>query len=223
MKKRIAVVALFLVSLFIASTSYASAEDLVGGMFEKAKRGLVDVLTGWVELPTQIIKGYNEGFMDDESRKVLGVVVGVFDGIGHSAGRTFSGFKDLCGFWTANPVDNEGVGIPLDSEYAWEKGEPYNCFDPNITEGAIKPMGQKLVRGAVNSLFGIVELPGQIMKGTSEGALDLGITKGVWYWFSREWYGFNDIFTMTLPNHIDEKGLAFDEEWPWDAFQTSIQ
>jgi hypothetical protein len=61
------------------------------------------------------------------------------------------------------------------------------------------------------------------MKGIQEGALDLGIAKGLWYWFSREYSGFTDIMTSALPGHRDEKGLPFDEEWPWDAFNASIQ
>ena len=211
------------VILFSTAVSYAASDELVQGMADKLWRGVVDALTGWVELPAQIIKGYNEGFMGDEDNKVIGVVAGVFDGIGHSAGRTLSGVCDIVGFWAASPESNEGVGLPLDAEYAWEEGTPYDIFDPDLMEGAVQPIGKKLVRGLANGLLGIAEVPGQIIKGISEGAMDLGIVKGLWYFYSREVAGLTDIATVILPNPADTKGLAFDEEYPWDALSEGLQ
>ncbi|NQT06729.1 MAG: exosortase system-associated protein, TIGR04073 family [Candidatus Omnitrophica bacterium] len=209
------VIAIMLVSF--ATAAYASTDEFVEGMRNKLWRGAVNTLTGWVELPTQIIKGYSEGFMGDETGKVAGTVMGIFDGLCHFAGRTASGLVDLFGFWTANPVDNAGVGLPLDAEYAWEEGEPYDMFDPNLMDGGVKPIGKKLLRGAGNIFLGVAELPGQVIKGASEGAPDLGIIKGLWYWYSREVYGFSDIVTVLLPGTKDQVGMPFDEEYPWDA------
>ena len=209
--------------LFSTTVSQAASDELFQGMVDKLWRGVVNTLTGWVEFPAQIIKGYNEGFMGDEDNKIVGTVAGVFDGIGHSAGRTLSGVCDIAGFWAASPEDNEGVGIPLDEEYAWEEGEPYDIFEPDFMEGAVEPVGKKLLRGLANGLFGIAEVPGQIAKGVSEGAMDLGIVKGLWYFCSREVAGLSDIVTVILPNPDDTKGLAFDEEYPWDAIAESLQ
>lgn len=223
MLKRFAVVLLIALFLSFTAPAYASGDALIEGMAAKAWRGLVNTFTGWVEFPAQIIKGYNEGFMGDEDQKIVGVVVGVFDGFGHSAGRTFSGMTELFTFWAASPESNEGVGIPLDAEYAWEEGVPYDAFDPNLAEGLVMPMGRKFLRGASNALLGVVEVPGQVLKGISEGAPDLGIVKGVWYWFSRGANGFTDIMTCILPNPGEPRGMAFDEEYPWDALVESMQ
>ena len=209
--------------LAAATTSHAASDDLVDGMANKLIRGVVNTFTGWVEFPAQIIKGYNEGFMDDEDNKVGGVLVGIFQGIGHSAGRTISGIAELTTFWAANPEDQEGVGLPLDAEYAWEEGEPYNAFDPDIQEGLLMPIGNKLVKGLGNIFLGVAEVPGQIMKGVDEGAPDLGSVKGIWYFLSREAQGAADIATVILPAPADTKGLAFDEEWPWDALADNMQ
>ncbi len=223
MSKKITGLLAVALSVTFATTAYCASEELLEGMAQKFWVGLVDTFTGWVELPAQVIKGYNEGFMDDENNKILGVVVGVFDGLGHSAGRTFSGLTNLFGFWAASPEDNRGIGLPLDAEYAWEEGEAYDVFDPDLVEGGLKPVGRKLMKGLSNTLLGFVELPGQIVKGVEEGAPDLGIVKGFWYWWSREVNGFSGIMTCVLPDHSETKGLAFDEEYPWEALVERMQ
>jgi putative exosortase-associated protein (TIGR04073 family) len=216
---------LFVAAIFLlfSTTSHAASDELFSGMGEKLWRGIVNTFTGWIEFPAQIIKGYDEGFLGDEDNKIVGALAGIFDGIGHSAGRTLYGVADIVGFWAASPEDNEGVGISLDAEYAWEEGSPYDLFDPDFGEATIRPIGQKLFRGLSNGLLGFVELPGQILKGVSEGAPDLGIFKGLWYWYSREVAGLTDIGTIILPNPPDTKGLAFDEEYPWDAFVDAVE
>jgi putative exosortase-associated protein (TIGR04073 family) len=223
MVKKLSAVILAIALLAYAPAVYAAADDLVDGMAAKFWRGLVNTFTGWVEFPAQIIKGYNEGFMGDESNKILGVVVGIFEGLGHSAGRTFNGMTELMGFWAANPADNEGIGMHLDAEYAWEEGTPYDAFDPTFTEGAVMPVANKALRGLGNGFLGIAEVPGQIAKGISEGAPDLGIIKGIWYWLSRGVHGLSDVMTCLLPNPEDQKGLAFDEKWPWEALADKLQ
>ena len=223
MKKRLTGLFVVLALLLCTATVYADTNELFEGMVDKLWRGVVNTLTGWVEFPVQIVKGYNEGFMGDEDNKIVGGLVGILDGIGHSAGRTLSGVTDIVGFWAASPESNEGVGIPLDAEYAWEEGTPYDIFDPDFTEGAIRPVGKKLIRGLSNGLLGFAELPGQIVKGISEGAVDLGIVKGLWYFYSREVAGLSDIVTVILPNTEDTKGVVFDEEYPWDALADQLQ
>lgn len=222
MRKKIAGMAVLVAVLFLCSTAAAATDDVLGGMGRKFFRGLVNILTGWVELPMQTIKGYNRGCPLDENNKIGGVVCGLFKGVGHSIGRTAWGALELVGFWAANPEDNEGMGIPLDAEYAWEEGEPYNCLDPDFSEATLKPMGKKLMRGLGNGLCGFAELPGQIAKGIKEGAPDLGIIKGLWFWYSREIYGIGDLATVIFPTPADNPGYAFDEEYPWDALVDTI-
>ncbi len=223
MRKVITLVAIMALCAWGAGDASAASDELLPGMGQKLWRGIVNTFTGWVEFPAQIIKGYNEGFMDDEGNKIGGVIVGVFDGIGHSAGRTIHGTMELATFWAADPMSNDGVGIPLDAEYAWEAGDPYNIFEPTLMDGAVMPVGRKLFRGLGNGLLGVAELPGQIVKGVQQGAPDLGIVKGVWYTLSREAHGLKDVTTCILPNPDETKALAFDEEWPWDALAESIQ
>lgn len=223
MRKKIASMALLMAVLFLCSTAIAATDDVLQGMGKKFFRGLANVLTGWMELPTQIIKGYNRGCPLDEDNKIGGMVCGMIKGVGHSIGRTAWGALEAVGFWTANPKDNEGMGIPLDATYVWEEGEAYNCLDPNITEATLKPMGRKFLRGLSNGLFGFAELPGQVAKGIEEKAPDLGIIKGLWFWYSREIYGIADVATVIFPTPADNPGYAFDEEYPWDALAGVIE
>ena len=200
----------------------AATDNVLEGMKDKAVSGAVDLVTGIVELPMQIYKGYKNGFepvKNDAGSKVVGTVLGIFKGLGHAAGRTSWGAMELFGFWTANPKDNAGVGIPLDAQYAWEEGEPYNLFKPSLAEG-IKPIGRKLVHGFANSFGGIAELPGQTLQGKRDGNLLKGVGRGVWFWLSREVYGFSSLYTCLVPNPKDNPGYAFDGDWPWSSLAT---
>jgi len=68
------------------------------------------------------------------------------------------------------------------------------------------PKGQnalrKLGRGIANVLFGIVEVPNQVTKATSQhggAALPYGFGKGVCRWVAREFVGAYDIVTFPVP------------------------
>ena len=71
--------------------------------------------------------------------------------------------------------------------------------------------------------IGFVEVPGQIAKGMTEKAPDLGIIKGLWYWYSREVYGIGDLVSVIFPISEDNPGVAFDEEYPWDALVGALE
>ena len=150
---------------------------------------------------------------------------GLVDGVVHSLGRTLSGVVDVATFWTADPADedNKGIGFVLNAEHAWEQGEPHRIDEEGVMKGALKPVGKKLVRGGGDILFGVVELPGQIIKNTKQGALDLGIIKGVWYSASRIIDGAADIVTLLLPVPADNKGVAYDETRPWNALVDTVK
>ena len=69
------------------------------------------------------------------------------------------------------------------------------------------PQGQnalrKFGRGLANVLFGIVEVPNQITKVTSEqgggAGATYGVGKGIYRWFGREFTGLYDIVTFPVP------------------------
>lgn len=208
----------------VAAPVHADSDEVLPGMGKKLIRGVADTFTGWVEWPVQIYKGWTRGasFVKNETgSKITGTVIGlIWTGPTHALGRTGSGFRDLFGFWTANPADvvSKGIGTPLDAEYSWEEGTKYDCFDPNVGEGLLKPWGRKIVHGVTNGLGAILELPGQIVKGCKEDKVGTGIVKGIWYPLSRMAYGgFGEVFTFMLPNHHSHPGHAFEEKWPWDA------
>ena len=198
---------------------FAASDEVLTGMGKKALRGGVDMVTGIVELPMQTYKGFHNGvgFIKNKPASVtVGTILGFFRGISHSAGRVGSGAKDLFGFWTANPENNDGVGVPFDAEYAWEMGSQYSYFEPSLKEG-VKPVGRKFAHGVTDAFLGILEVPGQIKEGLDDDEVLLGTGKGVWFFFSRTFNGFGDIFLSIVPNHKTTEGYAWDGEWPWSA------
>jgi len=199
--------------------AYGANDDIAEGMVNKAGNGIVNMFTGFLEFPVQIVKGYKNGFGPIENTagsKTVGTVLGVFRGVSHAAGRTSWGVLELVGFWSANAEDNEGVGVPLDAKYAWEEGEQYSLFDPSLQEG-IKPIGRKLVRGFADAFLGIAEVPGQIKQGVEEKQVVQGTCRGLWFWWSRQLYGSGQILTCIVPNPEENPGYAFNGEWPWSA------
>ena len=62
---------------------------------------------------------------------------------------------------------------------------------------------RKLGRGVANILFGIVEVPNQITKATSEhggaGGVTYGVGKGFVRWFARELTGVYEVVTFPVP------------------------
>ena len=129
----------------------------------------------------------------------------------------------MVGYWALDPEDNIEAGVPLDARYAWEKGEPYDGFNPNFTEATIRPIINKLFRGSGNAIFGFLEVPNQITKGIKEKSADRGIIKGIWYWASREVSGISDVLSAPFANPKDTLGVTFEEEWPWEAFTEDME
>jgi hypothetical protein len=209
------------VAVLLVADAQAETDTIVDAMVNKAVRGGINTVTGVVEWPMQTYKGYSNGvgFIDNRAGSTaVGTVLGFFRGIGHAVGRTSYGLLELFGFWAASPQSNNGVGVPLDAEYAWEWGEQYSIFEPSLREG-LKPYGRKLVRGVANGFLGIAEVPGQMRTGSAEGNVALGAARGVWFWWSRTVYGFGEAVLFLAPNPDDTRGYPLREEWPWDALQ----
>ncbi|NQT33026.1 MAG: hypothetical protein HQ594_05070, partial [Candidatus Omnitrophica bacterium] len=205
------------ISFFLATTvvSYAqTSRDPVNGMGAKFGRGMVNTFTGFGEFPVQISKGWKNGFMGNENNKIGGVAAGFFLGLTHSLGRTFSGFSDLVGFWAADPLNTEELGIHLDSEYVWDKSTP----EVTIKKNGFEAMGKKAGMGFSNLLLGFLEIPGQFRQAAGMDEPSTGVMKGLWYFASREWDGMTQLLTAFLPTPADSVGYRLDQEWPWDAF-----
>ncbi|MBP7216445.1 MAG: hypothetical protein KBA46_04085 [Candidatus Omnitrophica bacterium] len=222
--RRVALVALVVLALAVTS-GYAATDQILEGMGQKAVRGVVNIVTSPLEVPMQILKGYDKGldFIGNEpASRGVGAVLGIFRGIGHAAGRLAWGGLELVGFWTANPADNVGVGIPFDAEYAWQEGQQYSIFKPDFEEG-IKPVTNKLAHGVADALLGIAEVPSQVKLGKDEGNAAKGFVRGLWFWASREVYGFGNVLTCIVPNPTDNPGYSFNTPWPWTGLTESLK
>ena len=77
-------------------------------------------------------------------------------------------------------------------------------------------MGWKFVHGLANGVAGVLEVPGQIMKGHRKGETGMGIVKGFWYFLSRE-ASAGECFMFLFPNPKDNCGYAWGEQWAWSA------
>jgi len=222
MKVKIAILIFLIAIVFSCPAAYGATEEIIAGMGHKLVRGCTNVLTGWLEIPMQIIKGYKRSG-DEIDGKLLGAAAGFFEGIGCTIGRTAWGVVEVAGFWAANPKDNIDIGMPLETEYAWQEEDTMYGSLVGAEDKGIGPISKKFLRGLGNSLFGFAEFPGQIAKGIENKSCDLGITRGIWFWYSREFYGIADLVTFIFPNPDDNPGYAFDEEYPWDALVYVIE
>lgn len=228
MHKTVAIISAALV-MGQVSVGWASTNGVLPGMARKLVNGAIDTVTGVVEVPMQTVKGYKKGLSlikHEPSSKAVGTVLGFFRGIGHGAGRTIYGAADVVTFWLPNRPDNQGIGIPLDAEYSWWQGEQYSIFKPTIKEG-LMPYPRKIAHGLADGFLGIVELPGQIVKGaTSEDGvlvgLPVGVVKGLWFGGARSAYGIGDAILFLVPNPAETEGYGYEEEWPWTALSESF-
>jgi hypothetical protein len=201
-------------------SGYGATDKLLEGMGRKAVRGAINSTTGLVEIPMQVYKGFDKGLGATRFRfitKPIGAVLGVFRGVGHAAGRTSWGYTELFGFWTANPEDNVGFGIPLDAEYPWQYGTQHSFLKPSLKEG-LMPYPRKLARAASDLYLGMMEIPAQYGQGAYAGEPLTGAARGVWYWLSRQWYGTLNLPLFMVPNPRDNPGVAFNTDWPWTGY-----
>ena len=201
----------FVVSLPV----YGQETSYVEGAIEKGKCGIINTFTGWLEVPAQINKGYRKGIGEEGKNNFLGGVLGFFRGLGHGVGRTASGVFQLVTCVLPNPGNNQGVGIPLDSQYAWEEGAQYSVF-----KDGLEPIGNKVVRGVSDSFGCLLEVPGQLHKAVRQSTfIDgvVGVCKAIFYPVARLASGVYDLATFLLPNDTKTYGRPFDEENTWDA------
>jgi len=127
--------------LALATPRPVSADDVSreatesSHMMHKLGRGLVNVFTGWVEVPKNIASSWKR------TDPVTGTVVGFIKGVGWAWGRTCSGVYDIVTFPLPVP---EGYVPLMEPEFVltdiW--GEPipeFNEFPDWSTGGGAKP------------------------------------------------------------------------------------
>lgn len=98
----------------VAQAQTDEAQVLGHQVSGKFIRGMVNLSTGWIELPRQIYEvGTNEGW-------VRGILRGPFDGIGMFFARTVAGAVEMATF----PVPLPTYKPMLTPTYAWESEGP---------------------------------------------------------------------------------------------------
>lgn len=204
------------VALLAASAGYAADPFVGDGMADKGTHGLVNIFSGWMEVPTRIKQGYDTGYSKEKNRtspaesRTSGAVGGFFVGSAAAVGRTFTGIYQLTGFWAANHESNEGVGHHLGKEYAWQQSAP-----PEPT-CAGKRTETKLQRGFGDVSASLAEIPIQADKTwTADRTHDTGFCRGLWFTTSRIHGGLFDVAGFLLPGYQKTYGYAYDTESPF--------
>jgi putative exosortase-associated protein (TIGR04073 family) len=204
---------LIILSFLISITSvYALGPNYFEASAEKGKHGIINTFTGWLELPYQVLKGLQNGSPENNKNDLVGGVLGIFRGIVHGIGRTASGILQLVTCLLPNHQDNQGVGVPLDNEYAWQEGTEY-CL---LKDGFL-PLNEKALRGLTDAVGGVLEFPYQLKNASQQDSVKgglLGVCKAIIYPVARVISGVFDLATLFLPNDSKTYGQPFDTKYP---------
>ena len=211
---------LMLIILLVFSSQYNAGEqdDPLTREGHKAVHGVINTLTFPLEFPMQYYKGYQRGLKGFGENPSLSRFAGglwglVGPGTHKAAGRLWLGLYQLGGFWMLNPISNEGYGLPLDGEYAFDFDEP----TPVTYRSGVRMIGSRLRRGLLNVYWGtIAELPANTLEGFENHTPMKGFLRGSWYMVSRLWQGVSDTGGFLLPNSRKTMGYAFDVDDPWN-------
>lgn len=104
-----------LMAAFVVTTpaiSSAASEDVyrensdISKMFTKMGRGIVNVLTGWIEIPKNVAREWRE------TDPFTGLILGTIKGIGWGFGRTISGVYEIITFPFPIPRNYEPLMMP---------------------------------------------------------------------------------------------------------------
>ncbi|OGV70200.1 MAG: hypothetical protein A3K19_16475 [Lentisphaerae bacterium RIFOXYB12_FULL_65_16] len=207
--------------LAFCGRAWACEDDLVRGMDGNFTHGLVNIVTGWYEVPHQIHKGYNKGIGDVNESPALsrsaGAVMGTFRGASQAVGRTGWGVIQLGGFWSRNPNTNREFRPLLDGEYSWEKGTKKEFLCPTFKDGWNR-MAPRMQRGFRNIVGAVPEIPGQVVKGDRQEKNSLkGFGKGVWFCASRAVQGTGEFVMFPVASPEENFNVPFEEIEGWDA------
>jgi putative exosortase-associated protein (TIGR04073 family) len=97
---------LFGVVMLCQMPTVAQAQMQPGGAVSKLGRGIINVFTGWVEIPKRVIE------TSQASGTAAGWTWGLLRGFGHGFVRTAAGFYELFTFPFPAPPDYESVIQP---------------------------------------------------------------------------------------------------------------
>ena len=190
---------------------------------DKAVHGVINTLTFPLEFPMQCHKGHNRGLKGFGENPALSRLAGgiwgfVGPGTHKAAGRLWLGLYQLGGFWMLNPLSNEGYGLPLDGEYAFDFDEPAQIS----CRSGLTLVGNRLRRGLLNIYWGtIAEIPTNTLTGFENHTPMKGFLRGSWYMMSRVWQGVSDTAGFLLPNSRQSIGYVFDIDDPWNKRPTA--
>jgi putative exosortase-associated protein (TIGR04073 family) len=111
------------VALLLVATSRAEAEDkpVAELIALKFARGIVNMTTGWLEMPKQIRQCVQE------EGWAIGLVKGPFDGLGMFAARTVAGMYETATFFLPLPF---GYVPLLEPPFVWQP-------DPGISQNTL--------------------------------------------------------------------------------------
>jgi len=123
-----ALMAALLVGLMTLSSPAAAQTDRRDTTFDmmlhKLGRGIVNVLTGWMEIPKEVAEAWRE------TDPITGVVVGSIKGVGYFAVRFFAGAYEILTFPMPFP---ENYGPIIEPEFVLPPifGEDLPAFEDN--------------------------------------------------------------------------------------------
>ena len=221
---------LMVMLLFVfAVGTFASEDNAFYGCVNKFTRGVVNIATGWVELPMQIAKGYRKGYNNGVDGKInlknmpaasrsIGALNGLFRGIGHAAGRTVWGFVDCGTCWAKDRADNKNMLFLLDGEYAWSEGEPKYFCCPQAMNG-VRKVGYRASRGLDDFVFAGAEIPCQTKvywDRYRNGMVVLGALDGLWLCTSRLANGATELGLCWLPSPEERLQVPYNANHYYD-------
>jgi putative exosortase-associated protein (TIGR04073 family) len=93
----IRLIALLSFLLFSFASPAMAGEGYGANVGEKLGRGLVNVVTGWLEIPKNVVN------TSRDSNVGIGVTLGLVKGIGQTIGRTLVGAGELATFFIPTP------------------------------------------------------------------------------------------------------------------------
>lgn len=205
-----------LVFSFLPAAGLTQEPTYLEGASLKAKHGMRNTLTGWMEIASQITKRSQQN-AEEGKNKFIGGVSGVYKGIVHALGRTATGIYQLVAALLPNHQSNEGIGTTLDCEYVCDAQR-----EASMSEEGLSSIEAKKKRGAIDLLAGLLEFPVQLTKAmqqTSFMGVVKGLGKSVLYPAGRLVSGVVDIVTAPFPGDPKTYGKPFDTERPWGSLE----
>jgi putative exosortase-associated protein (TIGR04073 family) len=104
---------LILCFIAVALPAFAQEGSVIEKMGKKLGRGLVNVATGWIELPKNI---YDTSV--ETNNPLLGITYGTLKGVGMTVVRTGAGAYDIATFLFPLPADYKPI---LEPEFVFEE------------------------------------------------------------------------------------------------------